>query len=125
KSMQQWFDWIDQEQEQAIADAEEMMAISEEKARKAADAAREFGFTFQSAFEDAIIQGRRFHEVLQGIIQDIARMILRQSVTQPLANAVGGMFSGGFASFFGGGRASGGPVKAGSSYLVGEFGPEI
>jgi phage-related minor tail protein len=37
-----------------------------------------------------------------------------------------GTFIGGIVSgLFGGGRANGGPVEAGRSYLVGEFGPEL
>lgn len=91
------------------------------------NAAAEFGFTMTSAFEDAVIEAKKFRDVLAGVVEDIARMVLRKSVTTPIANAVSGMFTGDgiFANIFGGGRASGGSVKAGSSYLVGEFGPEV
>jgi phage-related minor tail protein len=81
--------------------------------------------------------------VLAGIAQDIARIILRQTVTTPLANLVMGGISSAFGGLFGGGpgdirgpggstsipfggpRALGGPVEAGSAYLVGEQGPEL
>jgi phage-related minor tail protein len=43
--------------------------------------------------------------------------VFRQQVTQPLAGAIG--------NFFAGFRAEGGPVGAGSAYVVGEKGPEL
>lgn len=50
----------------------------------------QLGFTFSSAFEDAILNGERLRDVLDGIVEDIARIVLRQSVTQPLAGAISG-----------------------------------
>jgi hypothetical protein len=50
------------------------------------DIAREFGFTFSSAMEDAILSGKRFSDVLRGLAQDLARMVLRKTVTEPLGN---------------------------------------
>lgn len=116
----------------------------ERQTRENDNLARELGFTFQSAFEDAILRGEKLRGVLAGIAQDIARIILRQTVTNPLANfvmgglssALGGLFGGSGAGDirgpggsttvpFGGPRALGGPVEAGSAYLVGEEGPEL
>jgi hypothetical protein len=52
--------------------------------------------------------------------------------TSTSSGGIGGFFSGiihgisgFFSSLFGGGKAAGGPVMAGRSYLVGEHGPEI
>lgn len=87
--------------------------------------ARELGMTFTSAFEDAIIGGKKFSDVLKGIEQDIARVILRKSVTEPLANAASGFLNNAFGNFFGGGKAAGGSVSMGTPYLVGEQGPEL
>jgi len=53
------------------------------------------------------------------IISDLIRRQIRRSSTGPLAGAMG------LGGFFGGGKAIGGPVQAGGSYLVGERGPEI
>lgn len=111
------------------------------------DITRELGFTFSSAFEDAIIKGQRLRNVLGGIAQDIARIVLRQTVTSPIAGllsgvvssfagSISGLFGGAATSSakgpvelglpgFGGARASGGPVTAGMAYLVGEEGPEL
>jgi hypothetical protein len=104
---------------------------------------RELGMTFSSAFEDAILKGKEFKDVLQSIIQDLARIVLRQTVTAPLANAISaGIGNFNFGSFFNGGggiaanggnvsipfggpRADGGSVYGGTTYLVGERGPEL
>lgn len=50
--------------------------------------AEEFGLTMTSAFEDAIVKGKGFRDILDGISQDIARIIIRKSITEPLGNAV-------------------------------------
>jgi phage-related minor tail protein len=97
---------------------------------------------------DAIVKGESLRTVLKGIESDLARIIVRRAITEPLANAVGGLNLGNvFGSFFsglfggagggsvpagggnpnlsfGGPRAAGGPVALGSWYLVGERGPE-
>lgn len=56
--------------------------------QKQKSAAEELGLTFSSAFENAIVSGESLRDVLQGLSQDIARMIIRKSVTEPLADAV-------------------------------------
>jgi len=121
---------------EAVAALEELERAErrvEEAGERARDVGRELGLTFSSAFEDAIIRGRRFSDVLQGLGQDIARIIARRTITEPLSNAVssalsgfslGGVF-GGIGSRLGGlFRAEGGPVTAGQPYIVGERGPE-
>jgi phage-related minor tail protein len=115
----------------------------EKQSRQNENLARDLGLTFESAFEDAILRGEKLRGVLAGIAQDIARIILRQTVTTPLAglvmgglsSALGGLIGGGPSDIrgpggstsipFGGPRALGGPVEAGSAYLVGEQGPEL
>jgi hypothetical protein len=102
------------------------------------DIARELGLTFESAFEDAIVKGQSFRNVLGGIAQDMARLVLRQTVTTPLA----GFGSSAIKFLFGGGAptvgaalgptdlglpgfADGGPVAGGRPIIVGEEGPEL
>jgi hypothetical protein len=63
---------------------------------KLKDAASDLGFSFQSAFEDAIIEGKKFSEVLVGLAKDIERIMLRKMITEPLANAL----SAGIGNFF-------------------------
>jgi hypothetical protein len=113
----------------ALEELERAERRVEEGADSARDAARELGLTFSSAFEDAIIRGRRFSEVLRGIGQDIARIIARRTITEPLGNAISSALSGfsldSIGSWLGGlFRAEGGPVTAGQPYIVGERGPE-
>lgn len=91
---------------------------------------RDLGLTFSSAFEDAIIRGQRFSQVLQGLAQDIARVLIRRTVTEPLGNAVSGLVGSFTGSLFGApsgapARAAGGPVWAGQPFMVGEAGPEV
>ena len=78
----------------------------------------ELGPTFASAFEDAIVEGGNLRDVLQGLEKDIIRIITRKAVTEPLGNAIGGLFSGGggsgiFSKLFG--FASGGSFTVGGS----------
>jgi hypothetical protein len=88
---------------------------------KVKDKSQELRFDFTSAFEEAIVQGNNFRDVLKGILQDIIRILARKTITEPLSNA----FSSLIGNLFGGARALGGPVSAGKSFLVGERGPEL
>lgn len=58
----------------------------------------ELGLTFSSAFEDAIVAGKEFSDVIEGIGRDIARILVRKNITEPLAEAVGAFD---FGSIFG------------------------
>jgi hypothetical protein len=62
-----------------------------------------------------------FRNMANAIIADLARIAIRQAIVAPLAGALG--LSAG--AYFGGGRALGGQVTAGTSYLVGEQGAEV
>lgn len=64
-----------------------------------------------------------FKSMAISIIQDLIRIQIQRSITGPLADALGSMFSGGSAPATG--KAIGGAVSAGSPYVVGERGPEM
>lgn len=102
-----------------------------EAAAKTKDFARDMGMTFASAFEDAVVGGKAFGDVLKGLAQDIERIIVRKTVTEPLGNAISDAIMGStglndfFGNLFGGARAAGGPVAPGQFYVVGENGPEV
>lgn len=78
----------------------DQMRMIEQQSRRNEDAVRSLGLTFTSAFEDAIVKGKGLRDVLDGIAQDIARIVLRKSVTEPLGGALSQVIGG----FFGGGR---------------------
>lgn len=50
----------------------------------------DLGLTFSSAFEDAIVGGKNLQDVLKALLQDIAKVILRKNVTEPLLNSAKG-----------------------------------
>jgi hypothetical protein len=82
-------------------------------------AADQLGFTFSSAFEDAIIEGKNLRSVMQGLLQDIARIALRKSVTEPAGNFFADVISGGF-SLFSGGTSTGGAAVPSSQGGLGQ-----
>jgi hypothetical protein len=80
------------------------------------------GSLIAQGFEDAILSGQKLSEVVRSLGRDLVRLVFNQMVTQRLAAGVTGVLQGkGFAGFM----AAGGPVSAGSSYVVGEKGPEL
>ena len=124
---------VQREAERAMEELERAENRVEAAAERTSDTVRELGLTFSSAFEDAIVKGERLSKVMQGLLQDIARVIARKTITEPLGNAVSAGLSGigagswldGIGSWLGGlFRAEGGPVAAGQPYVVGERGPE-
>jgi hypothetical protein len=96
-------------------------------AKKTDDVTREFAVTIFSAFEDAILQGKKLDEVLRSLALGLGRLVLRKTVTEPLETAVSNSIkSSGFGDWFSGlFKAEGGPVYAGDPYIVGEQGPEM
>jgi hypothetical protein len=99
--------------------AEANAKVAEENARAASDAARELGLTFTSAFEDAVVAGKKLSEVLQGLAQDLIRIMVRKTVTEPLATFGHDLLKG--LNLFG--KAGGGTISGPT--LVGERGPEV
>jgi hypothetical protein len=90
-----------------------------EKVQNTKSLADELGLTFTSAFEDAIVGGKGFSEVLQGIEKDILRIMIRKSVTEP----VGAFLSAGISSILGfdGGGYTGNAARAGGMDGKGGF----
>ena len=90
-----------------------------EEITKTKTIADDLGMTFTSAFEDAIVGGKDFSEVLKGIEQDILRIMIRKSVTEP----VGAFLSAGISSFlrFDGGGYTGNGARSGGMDGKGGF----
>lgn len=81
------------------------------KTEETIDIAKELGLTFASAFEDAIIAGKSFKDILASIAQDILRLMIRTKVTAPMANFFGSLDLGSMFGFANGGiMTSAGPV---------------
>lgn len=64
-----------------------------------------------------------FKAMTLSILSDLAKILIRKSITGPLADVIGGFFGAPGASA--GARAIGGQVQAGQPYMVGERGPEM
>lgn len=118
--------------------AQEKLNKAQEKAdnaqKKAADDLKEkykqVGDAIKSNVTDSIVAAiegtKSLGESAMDILKNLANQLLRSGINQ-LFSVAGSMGpAGGILSMlFGGGRASGGTVKSGTSYMVGERGPEL
>lgn len=96
----------------ALKRQEDAEAAADAALKKTTKSAQDFGFTFNSALEDAIINGGKLIDVVNALGRDIARMIIRKTITEPLGNIIGA----GVQDFF---KSSGGDANAGM--FVGAF----
>ena len=96
---------------------DEFYALTEAE-KRAKEMASDLGFTFTSAFEDAIVSGAKLRDVLKGLQQDILRVLIRKNVTEPGAAALSNLFSGLFTGGASAGMASA-PVLGGPAYAEG------
>ncbi|MBS7790318.1 tape measure protein [Roseococcus sp. SDR] len=119
---------IQREAQSALDELEQSQNRLTRATERTNEVGRELGLTFSSAFEDAVVRGKSFSDVLKGIGEDLARIMVRRTITEPLGNAVGsvvGSIGSSFGDWIGGlFRAEGGPVTGGQPYIVGERGPE-
>jgi lambda family phage tail tape measure protein len=116
---------------------EAFMAYTD-SAQNAADQAKTYFDTFSRGAEDALVNFVRtgklsFKDLANSLIADFARIQAKKAIAG-LFSMGGGGSTGGFSfgsmfsslgGLFGGGKASGGAVEAGKSFLVGERGPEM
>lgn len=101
---------------QKLVEEHDKLSTAQEKNREKTeslkDAAKDLGLTFTSAFEDAVIAGEDFGSVMEGLFQDISRVVLRKGVTEPVAGLfssfVDGIDFGGLFGFANGGIMTGG-----------------
>lgn len=92
--------------QRGIHAARDAMDAAQTKMSALTGSAKDLGLTFSSAFEDAIVGAQSFSDVLKGLASDIARILIRKSVTEPLAEAFGNVI-GGFGKKKGGGGGKG------------------
>lgn len=86
---------------------------------------------FTQAFTDGITGAKSFADAVKdmarSVINSLIKMLVQYYITKPLFDAISG-FIGGVGGGTGAaptGRAVGGPVSAGTPYIVGERGPEL
>lgn len=79
-----------------------------------------WGNAFTDTLADAVMTGKAsFKDLANSIIRDILRIQIKERITKPLVTMGTKFLDGLF------GRAIGGPVLAGTPYIVGEQGPEL
>jgi tape measure domain-containing protein len=129
----------------SVLEYSKQLTVEQEKQKALADGiANTIGQGMTSAF-DALISGTEsfgtsLRKIASGVLQDIAKQLIQIFVINQAINAISSFFGPKTGGFGGGvkfnpnvfsmgsllpGRAMGGPVSAGSSYMVGERGPEL
>ena len=100
---------------------------AKKKADELADAYKKLGDAIKSNVTDAIIGAIEGTKSLGEAALDVVKQLAKQFLTMGINQAFGALGSTGgiLGKLFGGGRASGGTVKGGTSYMVGERGPEL
>jgi myosin heavy subunit len=132
---------VDYRISEAIKKQHQQLMSVDEASKNMDQTYKVLGQTMSSAFEDAIMQAKSYQDILNGILTDIARIILRRTLTDPLQqgfeNFMGSFSFGGtptptnvpsgngVTAFGRGARANGGMVTSNTAYLVGERGAEI
>ena len=112
RAIGQWF--ADSAAATAAARQEQELAEAQLQSGRLA-ATHLWGSTISTVLNNAVSGTREWGDV----ILDILGNVLQQALNSP--TGFGGLFTG----LFGGGRAAGGPVTGGTTYLVGEQGPEL
>lgn len=115
-------------------------AVNEDLEAIAVDGLNSLNDGLVDAILNAESLGDVFSNVAEQIIADLLRIAIQRAVIEPLANSLFGGSGGAggtgggsggfnvgsfFTSLFGGGRATGGPVRRGVPYIVGEAGEEV
>lgn len=62
------------------------LKAQEERNKAATEAAQDFAQVISKSFEDAVLSGESLRDVMQGLLDDINRIILRVLVTKPFEN---------------------------------------
>lgn len=88
------------------------------------DLAKTGAESLSSGLADAIVQGKSLGDVFKNVVKQLAAMILKALLFKAIGIGLNAI-SPGLGTAVTGGRAVGGPVNQGKSYLVGEKGPEL
>lgn len=93
-----------------VGEVEKSLEKASDKVAEVSRGAIDMGFAFTSAFEDAVLGGEAFSDVLDGLLKDLQKVALRQLITAPAGNALSAGISRTFPGF-----ASGGSFTVGGS----------
>lgn len=96
----------------------------EERQQALRDTVEEWAGIMQNAtrsFIDDLIEGKSAAEALGNVLKQIGSQLINLGLNSLLGGSGGGLLGG----LISGARANGGPVNGGSTYLVGERGPEL
>lgn len=99
---QQWqqvFDFIDEEQERAIA-AGAAFLEAERAGKEALDTSKDIGLVFASAAGDAIREWRGVKDLIKGIGLDLAQIAIKAAITDPLSKIAGSALGSSLGSIF-------------------------
>ena len=122
KLLQDNYDITEEKRKQKKLDDEaaKAAAVTAENYKKLGDAIKS---KVSDAIMNAIDGTKSLGESAIGILKDLSKQFLQLGINQ----AFGALGSGGgiFGLLFGGGKAKGGTVQGGRSYMVGERGPEL
>lgn len=91
--IEQYLDSIERQTDMQEEQAEQQR-ILQDRERDRQQALNQLGATIESNFEDAITSGEKLSDVLQGLLDDILKILTRVTITEPLGNAVTDLFSG-------------------------------
>lgn len=105
--------FLTREEAEAMADgiqaATDRLGDAVERMQRFSQLWDQLGQAVGSAFEKAILDGEKLSDVLKSLVRDIAALVLRATVTEPIANAISGFLGGIF-------RRGGGGSTSGSSH---------
>lgn len=104
-------------------DAALALEKAKDKLHQINEASRELGSALADAFKGAVLEGKKLNEVMSQLLNKLASKGI-DAAFDLFFKASAGNSTSLFASLFTG-KALGGPVMAGSPYMVGERGPEI
>jgi hypothetical protein len=83
---------------------------------------RQFGSAISTAFEDAIIKGQSFNQVLQGLEQSLLRIALRLTVTKQIEDMMSSAMGGSGGGGSGGSSGAGGLLSGLGNFFGGSSG---
>jgi len=123
-----WQEYADKVLPEVAVTAKEHFATMNTAVSEMSEYAKRAAQDIQSAFADFLFDpfADGLKGMLNGFLTLIRRMVAEIAAKKILENSgLTDLISTGLSAVFGGGKAAGGPVSAGTSYLVGESGPEI